>query len=91
MRSGRIWGIYHAWHDILVIIIGVGNGPWNGMAKLTKCTNVKKFSNASTSYNKGAKRSQGNPGDFVKNEKPDYRCIIHPNGKGIILTCHLDE
>jgi len=36
-----------SWHDVLVIIIGVGDGPWNGMSRLTRCTSEKKFSNAS--------------------------------------------
>ena len=36
-----------SWHDVLVIIIGVGDGPWSGMSKLTRYTVEKKFSNAS--------------------------------------------
>lgn len=36
-----------SWHDVLVIIIGVGDGPWSGMSKLTRYTAEKKFSNAS--------------------------------------------
>ena len=36
-----------SWSDVLVLFVGVGDGPWNGISKLTKYTSAKKFSNAS--------------------------------------------
>lgn len=36
-----------SWHDVLLIIIGVGEGPWNGMSRLTRSSSEKKFSNSS--------------------------------------------
>ena len=36
-----------SWSDVLVVFIGVGSGPWNGITTLTRYSNEKKFSNAS--------------------------------------------
>ena len=57
--------------------------PDNHGAVCSIKTSNRKFSKASTSFNKGVKQSQGHPGDGFKIEKPCYRCT----GKHLANNC----